>query len=105
MKMAKASKEEVNRAIELANFLQGTADTRRYESPRWPDTDEIIDLESAEDLARFYNEVKKLCPGLMRVAFGYQVLIDNVCDDGSGVLELSLAKIESLKTKATRQTS
>ncbi len=47
MKMAKASQDEMDRALEL----------------------------------------KRLCPGLMRVVFGFQVLVDNVCDPSSETLD------------------
>ena len=85
--MAKASQEEIDRAIELTHFLQSICDVRNFETPRWPKTDEWFDPESTDDLKRFYNEVQRLCPGLMRVTYGFQVLVDNACDPDADTLE------------------
>lgn len=86
MNMAKASQEEIDRAIELTHYLQATADVRNYETPYFPDTDEPFDDEDPKDLRKFYDEVRRLCPGLMRVTFGFQVLVDNACDPNEDTL-------------------
>ena len=85
--MAKASPEEIDRAIELAHLFQATCDRRAFEPGHWPPTGDPFDETEPHDLEAFYEECKRLAPGLMRVAFGYQVLVDNACDPDADTLE------------------
>lgn len=89
MKMAKASQDEIDRMIKLAHFLEATASERPHDIPYFPDNDEWewFDEENKEHLRRFYDRVKELCPGMMRVTFGFQVLVDNCCDPDADTLE------------------
>lgn len=97
MKLAKASDDEIKRAIKLAQFLEATCDVRNFEQPSFPEDDTLLDEDSLEDLQRFYKGVKELCPGLLRVVFGYQVLLDNCCDPAADTLEWKPELAEKLQ--------
>lgn len=78
LKMAKASPSEIDSAIELGLLFQATVDRRRFSTP---EIDGVLYDEDDEEYTRkFYEKCKELAPGLMRVVFGYQVLVDNCCD-------------------------
>lgn len=91
MKMAKASPEEVDGAVQLARLLEFTCCPRNFEMPAFPDTDEDegapFDPESKDDLRKLYEELKRLSPGLMRVVFGYHTLLEACCDPEADTLE------------------
>ena len=107
MKMAKASPEEIENALNLAELLRELCDPRNFEMPRWPDSDgdihgkagEVFDEDDTDDLRLFYEAVKALAPGAMRVAFGYQVLVDNLCDSEKEYLDLK-PEIQEAQIKA-----
>ena len=93
IKMAKAKASEIDDAIKLAHLTDAVCNCRSYEYPEFPpESDDVLpesfDVESAKDLRKFYDRVSKLSNGLMRVAFGYGVLLDNVCDPAKDILEL-----------------
>lgn len=93
MKMAKASEKEINDAIELAQLTDACCNVRSFCDPMFPGENESdpvkgFDKENPVDLRKFYDHVSKLSSGLMRVAFGYGVLVDNVCDPAMDILEL-----------------
>ncbi len=92
IKMSKASVKEIDDAIKLANLTDAVCNYRSYEYPEFPpESDdqlpENFNVDSAADLRKFYDRVSKLSTGLMRVAFGYGVLVDNCCDPTKDVLE------------------
>lgn len=74
MKMAKASQEDMEGALALAQLTESACHPRAFSMPAFPDTDEVegkvIDLESINDLRAFYDDVKKGSNGLERVVFG-----------------------------------
>lgn len=78
LKMAIASPDEIDRSFELARLFEETVDRRWYASPEIEGETYYEDDE--EYLEKFYEECKRLAPGLMRVVFGYQVLLDTCCD-------------------------
>jgi hypothetical protein len=93
IKMAKASVKEIDDAIKLANLTDAVCNCRPHEYPEFPfESDDVLpesfDVDNAKDLRKFYDRVSKLSNGLMRVAFGYGVLVYNVCDPTKDVLEL-----------------
>lgn len=93
IKMAKAKTSEVDNAIKLAHLTDAVCNCRPFEYPEFPveddgDTPYVFDVEDPASLRMFYDRVSKLSNGLMRVAFGYFVLIDNCCDPTKDVLEL-----------------
>jgi hypothetical protein len=92
IKMAKASVTEIDNAIKMAHLTDAVCNCRSYEYPEFPaESDdqlpENFNVDSAADLRKFYDRVSKLSTGLMRVAFGYGVLVDNCCDPMKDVLE------------------
>lgn len=90
MRMAKASQEEMDRAMKLVRLLESTIDTRPFDTPQFPDTDEeegaYFDEDDRADLKKLVAQIRELCPGLMRVVFGFHVLVDNCCDPASDTL-------------------
>lgn len=90
MKMAKASQEEMDRAMKLVRLLESTIDTRPFDTPQFPGTDEAegdyFDEDDSDDLKKLVAQIRELCPGLMRVVFGFHVLVDNCCDPTSDTL-------------------
>lgn len=90
MKMAKASQSEMDRAMKLVHLLGATIDTRPFDRPQFLDTDEEegapFDEDDLDDLKKLVAQIRELCPGLMRVVFGFHVLVDNCCDPTSGTL-------------------
>jgi len=92
MKMAKASKVECNNAFQLSRLIDGVCGARGFEVPSFPDTDDEagaeFDRESLEDLQKFHDQVQGLCGGLMRVVWGYEIMLDNVIDPELSHLEL-----------------
>lgn len=89
MTMAKASQQEIDNAIQLANLTDAACNPRHFEQPHFPNGEADntpFDEDCIEDLQEFYRRVKSLSKGLMRVAFGYQVLVDNACDPDKDVL-------------------
>ena len=89
MKMSKASREEIENAIALAQLTESVCSPRSYESPHFPETGDAFDANKEEDLKKFYLEVKRLSCGLMRVAFGYEVLVENCCCPNAKTLEFN----------------
>ncbi|GEM_PF-2551488 len=91
LRMQKATAKEQEDAFKLARLCESVCDPGHWVLPRFPDTEEepgeIFDEDNFDDLKQFYEMVKALCPGLMRVAWGYQVLVDNVCDPEKSYLE------------------
>jgi hypothetical protein len=86
MKMAKASKEEIDDANELSNRIDSLLDYSVYgddpEEPVEHDDDKIDQRVGA--LVRKYYERHG---GLFRIVFGYAVLVDSVCDPDADTLE------------------
>lgn len=91
MKMAKASEAEIHAVIDLAKVVESVCHPRRFEMPRFPDTDDDegkpFDDTNLSDLRAFYLLVKEYSEGLQRVAFGYSVMFDNACDPSQDTLE------------------
>jgi hypothetical protein len=92
IKMAKAKASTIDNAIKLAQLTDSVCNCRSYEYPEFPpESDdqlpENFDVDSAADLRKFYDRVSKLSTGLMLVAFGYGVLVDNCCDPTKDTLE------------------
>lgn len=80
----------MDRAIKLVHLLGATIDTRPFDHPQFPDTDEEegaeFDEDDRDDLKKLVAQIRELCPGLMRVVFGFHVLVDNCCDPAADTL-------------------
>lgn len=85
MKMAVASKDEQERALQLVRLFEETVDCRMWCCPEIDG--ERYDEDDPVYLEKFYKECKRLAPRLMRVVFGYRVLFDNVCNRSADTLE------------------
>ena len=68
MKMAKASSEEIQQVIDFANKIMQEQD--------FPEM-------SNEELGKFVRKA----PPLSRIIFGYEILVNNCCDQSSRTLE------------------
>jgi len=89
MKMAKATRNEIEQVIRLSHLTEAVCRPKNFESSEFPtDTGraEYFDENDPKDLRKFYERVKELSSGLMRVAFGYQVLVDSICNPSETVL-------------------
>lgn len=78
LRMAIASPKEIDGSFDLARLFKETVDRRLWSSPEIDGKE--YDEDDQEYLQKFYEKCKELSPGLMRVVFGYQVLLDNCCD-------------------------
>jgi hypothetical protein len=91
MKMAKASPVEIKAALELSQLTESVCHPRAFCQPQFPDTDdkegEWFDEHNPKDLREFLWRVRSLSAGLVRVVFGFQVLVDNCCDPEKDVLD------------------
>ncbi|MCK4793049.1 MAG: hypothetical protein KAV87_55480 [Desulfobacteraceae bacterium] len=86
LRMAIASPKEIDRSFDLARLFEETVDRRWHCLPNIDGNDYNEDEEVY--LRKFYEKCKELSPGLMRVVFGYQVLLDNCCDKTADHLTL-----------------
>ena len=90
MKMIKATENEIEKAIQLARLTESVCRPKNFESRHFPKESnevEYFDENDPEDLRKFYERVKMLSCGLMRVTFGYQALVEEVCDPSKAVLD------------------
>lgn len=67
MKMAKASQEEMDRAMKLVQLLEATIDTRPFDRPQFPGAEDeegtYFDEENHDDLKKLVAQIRELCPG------------------------------------------
>src|SRR4051794_39308890 len=89
MTMAKSPPDEVEAVNQFVADLEAAVEHGEYRRPGQDIDDEQPEEDrSDERLGRFVREFWGRHPGaLFRVAFGYQVLIDNCCDPNAGLLE------------------
>jgi len=90
MKMAKATDQEIDGAIRLARLTESVCRPKNFVSPQFSTDEkesEYFDEDDPKDLRKFYDRVKTLSGGLMRVTMGYQVLVTNMCDPSKDTIE------------------